>query len=58
MPHENKDNDILAKRVQIYENAKSKNPERWTGNTRNGSPITKMALNHTNNEKVNANKAA
>jgi putative transposase len=35
MRHENKDNDILARRHQIYENAKPKNPEQWSGNTRN-----------------------
>jgi putative transposase len=58
MRHENKDNGILAKRHQIYENTKSNNPERWSGNTRNWSPITKVALNPTNNEKVNTNKAA
>jgi putative transposase len=58
MRHENKDDDILVKRHQIYENAESKKPERWSGNTRNWSPITKVALSPTNNEKVNANKAA
>jgi transposase InsO family protein len=58
MRHENKDSEILAKRHQVYTNAKAKHPERWSGNTRNWSPITEVALNPTNKEKVKSNKAA
>ena len=58
MRHENKDTDILAKRHQVYQNAKAKHPERWSGNTRNWTPITEVALNPTNEEKKESTKAA
>ncbi len=58
MRHQNKDINILAKRHAVYEKAKSKNPERWTGNTRNWSMITEVALNPTNEIKINKEKAA
>lgn len=58
MRHENKDSEILARRHQVYQNAKAKNPGRWSGNTRNWSPITQVALNPTNKEQVKSNKAA
>lgn len=56
--HENNDADILAKRHQIYLKAKLKTPERWSGATRNWSPIKEVALNPTNIEKAKTNKAA
>jgi len=49
--HEKKDTDILAKRHQVYQNAEAKHPERWSGNTRNWTPITEVALNPTSEEK-------
>ena len=58
MRHQNKDSEILAKRHAVYEKAKLKNPERWTGNTRNWSLITEVALNPTNEIKMNKEKAA
>ena len=36
---------ILAKRSAVYENAKQLNPLRWSGQTRNWSPITEVFLN-------------
>ena len=36
---------ILAKRVAVYEKAKGLNPLRWSGPTRNWSPITEVLLN-------------
>lgn len=36
---------ILAKRSVVYENAKRLNPQRWSGQTRNWSPITEVYLN-------------
>ena len=36
---------ILAKRATVYENAKHKHPRRWSGQTRNWSPITEVFLN-------------
>lgn len=39
------DNAILQKRSAVYENAKRQNPLRWSGPTRNWSPITEVYLN-------------
>jgi len=36
---------ILAKRTVVYEKAKQLNPLRWSGPTRNWSPITEVLLN-------------
>jgi transposase InsO family protein len=56
--HENKDAEILAKRHQVYQIAKAKHPERWSGNTRNWTPITEVALNPNKAEKKESTKAA
>jgi len=42
--HTGKDIDILAKRRDIYLKAKSRNPERWTGQIRNWNPDTEVIL--------------
>jgi len=36
---------ILAKRTAVYEQAQHKHPRRWSGQTRNWSPITEVHLN-------------
>lgn len=43
--HDEKDKEILEKRAQIYEIAKKKNPSRWTGKTRDWSPVKEVQLN-------------
>jgi putative transposase len=43
--HQGKDPAILAKRSVVYEKAKQLNPRRWSGKTRNWSPITEVLLN-------------
>jgi putative transposase len=43
--HLGKDPAILAKRSVVYEKAKGLNPRRWSGKTRNWSPITEVLLN-------------
>lgn len=58
MRHENQDTDILVKRHQVYQQARLKNPQRWSANTRNWSPITYVALNPTNQKKEETIKAA
>ena len=37
--------EVLKKRSEVYELAKQKNPERWSGSTRNWEPIESVALN-------------
>ena len=44
--HEMKDKMILEKRKEIYEAAKLKNPNRWSGQTRNWTKIEKVYLNY------------
>jgi len=43
--HKGVDRDILAARRQVYELAKIRNPERWSGETRNWDPIGEVWLN-------------
>jgi hypothetical protein len=43
--HQGRDKAILQKRSAVYENAKRLNPLRWSGQTRNWSPITEVHLN-------------
>jgi hypothetical protein len=36
---------VLAKRKDVYQKAKDKNPERWSGQTRNWDLVDKVHLN-------------
>ncbi len=59
--HEGKDLEILQDRVTLYEQARLKNPQRWSGRTRNWSQITEVQLNPTKEmreEKKNLIKTA
>jgi len=50
--HREEDKDILQARKRLYEEAKSKNPLRWSGNTRRWVFIKKVYLN-PNKERTN-----
>lgn len=43
--HQGIDLEILRKRKEVYEMAKRQNPNRWSKNTRDWSPIEKVILN-------------
>jgi len=43
--HAGEDRPILAARHELYTRAREQNPARWSGNTRDWSPITAVALN-------------
>ena len=43
--HEREDQAILAARHALYLQARQKNPARWSGDTRNWSPIGAVTLN-------------
>lgn len=43
--HTGKDKEILENRIKVYEAAKAKHPERWSGKTRNWSHETEEWLN-------------
>ena len=49
--HEMKDKKILENRKKIYEVAKLKNPNRWSGQTRNWTKIEKVYLNYLQEDK-------
>jgi len=43
--HQGRDKEILEKRKAVYEAAKERNPERWSGKIRDWSPVTEVWLN-------------
>ena len=43
--HAGEDHAILAARHALYANARARHPARWTGHTRDWSPITAVTLN-------------
>ena len=43
--HRGEDREILNRRDRIYQEAQKKNPERWSGKTRDWTPIGKVTLN-------------
>ncbi len=43
--HRGEDREVLAQRDALYQAAKSKNPERWSGPTRNWDPPGSVLLN-------------
>ena len=52
--HNGEDKGILARRKQVYQQAKEKHPERWSGEIRNWDEINEVYLNPENEK----NKAA
>jgi putative transposase len=57
--HAGHDADILAQREQVYRHAKSRHPQRWSGNIRNWQPIGDVHLNPAQDTTdINKNKAA
>ena len=49
--HRGEDHTLLAKRHALYEAAKTKNPERWSGRTRNWTPVGAVDLNPQRQDK-------
>jgi hypothetical protein len=43
--HRGEDKEILAKRDRVYAQARERNPSRWSGETRNWTPVDTVALN-------------
>ena len=50
--HNGNDVAVLANRHQIYQNARSKHPERWSGRTRNWEPGTMVTLKKFKRQKI------
>lgn len=45
--HYGREKEILARRQRLYERARQSNPERWTGATRDWTPVQTVTLNPT-----------
>ncbi len=43
--HYGREKQILANRHQVYENARRRHPNRWSGGTRNWNPVSQVWLN-------------
>lgn len=52
--HNGEDKEILTRRKQVYQQAKSKHPERWSGEVRNWDEIAEVYLNPENEKNVAA----
>jgi putative transposase len=48
--HKGDDNEILAARDEVYARAKEKHPTRWSGQTRDWTPVGPVALNPERDE--------
>jgi putative transposase len=56
--HRGVDHQRLANRKMVYESAKRRNPQRWSGNTRNWEVTGPVSLNPGNLQEVELNKLA
>ena len=56
--HRGEDGKILAKRKQVYEAARARNPLRWSGDTRNWQPVKSVTLNPNNHSDEEVKQAA
>ena len=56
--HESLDENLLTKRKALYETARDRNPQRWSGNTRNWQRIQTVHLNPDNPEAIHNKRAA
>jgi transposase InsO family protein len=54
--HAGLDSTLLSKRVEVYEAAKARHPERWSGATRNWQPIKVVYLNPDQHVKPKHNR--
>jgi transposase InsO family protein len=54
--HAGVDTALLGKRVKVYEAAKARHPERWSGATRNWQPIGSIYLNPDQHLAENSNR--
>jgi putative transposase len=57
--HAGRDADMLVRREQVYRDAKSRNPQRWSGDIRNWKAVGEVHLNPVNDTtEIKTNKAA
>ena len=53
--HAGRDVEILARRKAVYEAARAKRPERWSGSTRDWTPVVEVILNPGSSASTEAN---
>jgi len=56
--HSGHDQKILEQRNKVYQEAKTKNPNRWSGGTRNWSKVNQVHLNPINEKSIDARQLA
>ena len=56
--HSGAEPQVLEKRKEVYEEAKRRNPSRWSGAIRNWSPITEVSLNPVTGRREDAQRAS
>ena len=56
--HTGRETAILAQRQQVYDRARRKHPERWSGATRNWTPVTTVRLNPTREDLLDQERRA
>jgi putative transposase len=54
--HAGRDIELLSKRAAVYEAAKARHPQRWSGATRNWQPVQIVHLNPEKTEAKNAHR--
>lgn len=54
--HYGREGDILSQRQQVYEQARRRNPGRWSGPTRNWDPVEEVRLNPDTNSESHTNE--
>ncbi|MGL5408993.1 MAG: integrase core domain-containing protein, partial [Shewanella sp.] len=50
--HQGLDKPLLKQREAVYEAARCQHPERWSGKTRNWTPVSMVALNPENGRRA------
>ena len=57
--HAGHDLEILARREEVYRDAKARHPQRWSGDTRNWKPVGEVHLNPVKDgTEIKRNRAA
>jgi transposase InsO family protein len=56
--HHGREHAVLANRVRVYERARRRNPDRWSGATRNWTAVAAVFLNPKRDEEVIAGELA
>lgn len=55
--HHGREPALLAHRERVYAAAKARRPDRWTGSTRNWTPISTVSLNPSRSRTINTSEA-